>query len=81
MKEHRPEEIQSSFRRIGGWLGFVAACLLALAMALGVTAAIYGNFDYNLFTGFNRQTKQKVWATEARYSSTFLEEKTEDIVR
>lgn len=30
-----------------GWLGFAISSLLALAMALGVTAATYSNFDYN----------------------------------
>jgi hypothetical protein len=81
MKEHQSKENKSRFGQTGSLLGFVAACLLALAMALGVTAAVYGNFDYNLLAGFNRQTKQKVWKIEARYSNSLIEEKTEDLAR
>lgn len=59
----------------------MATCLLALAMALGVTGAIYGNLDYDSLVGFNQQAKRKARVVEAKYSNSLVEEKNENLIR
>lgn len=80
MKRHLPKSVRR--HRPAGWLGFAAACLLALAMAVGVASAVYGNFDYDfIFVHSYQQTIQKVQAIEAGSSDSLVSKKIESILR
>lgn len=81
MTEHRPKSIRTGEEQARGWLGFTAACMLALAMAVGVTVAIYGNFTYNPAILSIHQTEQMAQAVESSNLIASIKERIEVIFR